>query len=92
MVISRPTLDEAFPILSRIELVPLERCKAAYDRYDARSRGYAMDRAHYFAAELRSTRKIIEHLWPGMDPEKYGASFEDLALTFEYAVRLAALE
>ena len=50
-----------------------------------------MDLAHEWAVEWGSTRKIIEHLWPDMEPQKYSRGhFEDLALTFEYVVRRAA--
>jgi hypothetical protein len=45
-----------------------------------------MDMAHEWAKEFRSTRKIIEVLWPDMSPEKHSREhLELMALTFEYA-------
>ena len=84
----KPTLDEVFPILARIESVPLAECKAAYDRLDNNSPGEQVDWINKIGPRIRSTRSVIEHLWPGMDPEKYRVDqFEQLALMIEYIRR-----
>lgn len=86
----RPTIDEVFPILARIESVPLETCKAAYDILDTSSPGEQMDSMNKYAHKFGSTREVIELLFSGMEPEKYSREqFEVLALTIEYMRRRA---
>lgn len=86
----RPTIDEVFPILARIESVPIEICKAAYDILDTSSPGEQMDSMNKYAHKFGSAREVIECLFPDMEVEKYSrVHFEYFALAIEYMRRRA---
>jgi hypothetical protein len=86
---SRPTLDEFFPLLQDIENAPLDLCKAAYDMFDVRSPGWQMPHLYEFAFKFKSTRAVLESLFPGMELEKYKPEhFKDFMLCIEMNVRM----
>ena len=84
------TIDEVFPILDSISRVPIEECKAAYDRYDCSTQAAIVDEFAEEVLELGSVRAILEARWPHIKTvvDKHPAThFKDLALTAEYVLR-----
>jgi len=80
------TIDEAFPILAKIESVPLAECKAAYDRVDDFVQGELIDKLNTGAPVLGSTRKCLELIWSAY-PELITPDKTDFVLATEYAIR-----
>ena len=85
---NQPTIDELFPILARIESVPLAECQAAYDRLDEKSPGREMDDLNRGAPVMLTTRNALTRVWGGRPPTKYKPErYLDLILATEYVIR-----
>ena len=85
---NQPTIDELFPILARIESVPLAECQAAYDRLDEKSPGREMDDLNRWAPVMLTTRNVLNRIWGGRVPTKYKPEqYSELILAIEYVIR-----
>jgi hypothetical protein len=82
------TIDEKFPILIKIDKVPIEACRVAYDRLDSILAGRHTDDLNRHMATGGTTRSWVWLCLNGRDASKYKKQdLDDFALAAEYAYR-----